>query len=47
MLPDDVKALAVSVLAHRVLSAGYAAEGASDEREKVIQEILETLEVPI
>ena len=45
--PDDVKSLAVPVLAHRVLAAGYAAEGTTDEREKVIQEILETLEVPI
>jgi MoxR-like ATPase len=46
VLPDDVKALAVPVLAHRVIAAGYG-EGRSDEREKVIADLLETLEVPV
>jgi MoxR-like ATPase len=47
VLPDDVKALAVPVLAHRVIGAGYAGEGGSDDREKVITSVLDGLEVPI
>jgi MoxR-like ATPase len=47
VLPDDVKALAVPVLAHRVIGAGYAGEGGGDDREKVIASVLEGLEVPI
>ncbi|MCC7138178.1 MAG: MoxR family ATPase [Planctomycetes bacterium] len=46
VLPDDVKALAVPVLAHRVLGTGVAADG-SDERERVVAEILDAVEVPI
>jgi MoxR-like ATPase len=46
-LPDDVKALAVSVLAHRVLGATLEGEGPGDEREKVIADILESVEVPL
>ncbi len=46
--PDDVKSLAVPVLAHRVIAAGYAAEGgANDARERIITDLLETLEVPL
>jgi MoxR-like ATPase len=47
VLPDDVKALAVPVLAHRVIGRGYAGDGVTDEREKVIADLLDTLEVPI
>jgi MoxR-like ATPase len=47
VLPDDVKALAVLVLAHRVIGTGYSGEGGQDDREKVIAAVLETLEVPI
>jgi MoxR-like ATPase len=47
VLPDDVKALAVPVLAHRVLGAGVSAEGEGDERERIIANLAEKLEVPI
>jgi len=47
VIPDDVKALAVPVLAHRVIATGYAGDGGTDEREKVIADLLDTLEVPI
>src|SRR5262245_25835557 len=45
--PDDVKALAVPVLAHRVLGTGVSGDGASDEREKVVADVLDVVEVPI
>ena len=47
VLPDDVKALAVPVLAHRVLGPMMDAEGGTDERERVIQDIVESLTVPV
>ena len=50
VLPDDVKTLAVPVLAHRVIGPsgfGGGGDGAKDEREHVIAEILDTLEVPV
>jgi MoxR-like ATPase len=47
VLPDDVKALAVAVLAHRVLGAGFGADGEGDERERIIADVTERLEVPI
>jgi MoxR-like ATPase len=46
-LPDDVKALAVPVLAHRVLGPGPDGEGGSDPRERIVAELVETLEVPL
>ena len=45
--PDDVKGLAVPVLAHRVLASGYGSEGTGDVRERIVTELLETLEVPL
>ena len=45
--PDDVKGLAVAVLAHRVIAAGYGVEGSGDARERIIADLLETLEVPL
>ncbi len=48
-LPDDVKALAVPVLAHRVQISG-ASEGllrAHEEAEQIIAELLEQIPVPI
>ena len=45
--PDDVKGLAVPVLAHRVIAAGYGVEGAGDARERIVADLLETLEVPL
>jgi MoxR-like ATPase len=47
VLPDDVKALAVPVLAHRVIGTGYGGESGGDERERIIQEIAERHEVPV
>jgi MoxR-like ATPase len=47
VLPDDVKALAVPVLAHRVIGTGRFGEGGADEREKVVADVLDAIEVPI
>jgi MoxR-like ATPase len=47
VLPDDVKALAVPALAHRVLGPMLDAEGGVDERERVIAGLVESLEVPV
>ena len=47
VVPDDVKALAVPVLAHRVIGTGYTGNGRGDDREKVIADLLDTLEVPV
>ena len=46
VLPDDVKALAVPVLAHRVIGTGFGSDG-GDERERVVREITERHEVPV
>ncbi len=45
--PDDIKSLAVAVLAHRLLGTGPGGEGAADERERVVQGVLESLDVPV
>jgi MoxR-like ATPase len=47
VLPDDVKALAVPVLAHRVIGTSRPGEGGPDEREKVIADVLDAIEVPV
>jgi len=47
VIPDDIKRLAVPVLAHRVIGKGFAYEGGQDEREKIIRGILDTVEVPV
>ncbi len=47
VLPDDVKALAVPVLAHRVLGGEFSADGGMDERERIVRDIVERLDVPI
>ena len=47
VLPDDVKGLAVPVLAHRVLGGELGVDGGMDERERIIRDIAERLEVPI
>jgi MoxR-like ATPase len=47
VLPDDVKALALPVLAHRLVGAGRFGDGAADEREKVVADVLDAIEVPI
>ena len=44
VIPEDIKELAVPVLAHRlVLQGGH---GAVSETEKIMRNILETIEVP-
>ena len=45
VLPDDIKKLAVPVLAHRII-VGPAARLRELSAEKIVQEILETLPVP-
>jgi len=45
VLPDDIKRLAVPVLAHRVI-VGPAARLRELSAEKIVQEILETTPVP-
>jgi MoxR-like ATPase len=45
VLPDDIKDLAVPVLAHR-LSLAYAAQLEKNKEEAVIREILEIVTVP-
>ncbi|MHC4953494.1 MAG: AAA family ATPase [Planctomycetota bacterium] len=48
VLPDDVKQLAGPVLSHRIIPEGGALlENSHSEREKLIEEILESVEVPI
>jgi MoxR-like ATPase len=47
VVPDDIKRLAVTVLAHRIIGKGFAYEGGQDEREKIVRGILETVEVPL
>jgi len=46
--PDDIKRLAVPVLAHRViLEGGLPGDGSQKERERLIEEIAGSLAVPI
>ena len=47
-LPDDVKDLAGAVLSHRVtLASGAGSRGQFDEAERIIEEIVESVQVPI
>jgi len=48
VVPDDIKRLAVPVLAHRVLlEGGLPGDGSQKERERLIEEITGTIDVPI
>jgi MoxR-like ATPase len=47
VVPDDVKALAVAVLAHRLVGEAYAGEGEADEREQIVRDLLDRVEVPV
>jgi len=48
VLPDDIKRLAGPVLAHRlVLDAGLPVENAFREQERVLRDILESIQVPL
>jgi MoxR-like ATPase len=48
-VPDDVKRLALQVLAHRVIvNAKYSSPGKrSEEAEEIVEEILRSIEVPL
>jgi MoxR-like ATPase len=47
-IPDDVKTMAVAVLAHRVRVSGMAnGAGARTDAERVIRELLSDLPVPV
>ncbi len=47
LLPDDIKALAVPVLAHRILGTGFDVDGGGEDRESLISDLVAGLEVPI
>lgn len=47
VLPDDVKALAGPVLAHRVLGTGASGDATTGERERVVADVLDAVEVPL
>jgi MoxR-like ATPase len=44
--PDDVKALAVPVLAHRIISKAYLQDGSANAAPQVMAEIVEQVAVP-
>jgi MoxR-like ATPase len=46
VVPDDVKALAPAVLAHRILTRGFRQSSRDDTAAAVLREILETIPVP-
>ncbi len=46
VVPDDVKRLAVPVLAHRVVCRGMIREGQRGRARTVIQQILDSTSVP-
>lgn len=46
IVPDDVKRLAVAVLAHRVIGKNYLQTGARESTEALIQRLAEALPVP-
>ena len=46
VVPDDVKRLAVPVLAHRVIAKGFVHAGSREHVENVIQRLLSELPVP-
>ncbi len=47
VIPDDVKRLAVGVLAHRLVGRTLASDGPEDEREAIVRRILDRVEVPL
>ena len=47
VVPDDVKGLAIPVLAHRVIGGVPGADGLGDERERILADILEQVDVPL
>ncbi|MCS7167968.1 MAG: MoxR family ATPase [Gemmatales bacterium] len=47
VVPDDIKRLAIPVLAHRIFLTGYRYDGQAQNCERVIAEILEATPVPV
>jgi MoxR-like ATPase len=47
VLPDDIKALAVPVLAHRIVDQSTVERGDASRGESMIREILDTVPVPV
>jgi MoxR-like ATPase len=47
-IPDDVKSLALPLLAHRIIpAAGYGIDGFREETERTLMEILDRIPVPL
>jgi MoxR-like ATPase len=46
VVPDDVKQLAVPVLAHRVLSKGFTHGGGRQEAENLLRRVVDEVPVP-
>ena len=46
VVPDDVKSLAIPVLAHRVISKGYLHGGQREAIEALIQRLVDDIPVP-
>ena len=47
-IPDDVKSLALPILAHRIIPAsGYGIDGSRGEAEGTLMEILDRIPVPL
>jgi len=47
-IPDDVKSLALPILAHRIIPAsGYGIDGYRQEAEGTLMEILDRIPVPL
>ena len=46
-MPDDVKKVAVPVLAHRLIVKGHAISGGSENAENAVREILKKVTVPV
>jgi MoxR-like ATPase len=47
VVPEDVKELAVPVLAHRIVPSGAGGEGGRATAEKILVELLERIRVPV
>lgn len=46
VIPDDVKQLAIPVLAHRIVCRGFVREGQRDKAKEIIRQILESTVAP-
>ena len=48
VIPDDIKRLAVPVCAHRLLlDSSLPGEGSFKERQRLLEDIVESVEVPL